>query len=362
MNPYQKLPNDAFWRTAVADCKPNEIRGMWKPKFHFSRSSKIITAGSCFAQHIGRALRAKGYHWVDSEPAPGSDELKAAYQYGTFSFRTGNIYTARMLNQWIDWALDPTSSPDLTWQGEKGYFDPFRPNIEPGGFASHEEAIASRQATLAAIRNGLKEADVLVFTLGLTECWRDAVTDLEFAVCPGTIAGEYSDKNHKFHNMSYPEILSEMTTAIEKIREINSDLKILLTVSPVPLTATASGQHVLNATSHSKAVLRAVAGELAKTVSDVDYFPSYEIITQPVFGGKFYAENRRSVLPVGVAHVMSCFFDDLQSVATEPKRSPPDEPTQDDRPKDQNDDMDIICEEELLAAFAPSESPRKTQE
>jgi hypothetical protein len=54
--------------------------------------------------------------------------------------------------------------------------------------------------------------------------------------------------------------------------------KILLTVSPVPLTATFSDQCATVANSFSKAVLRVCAHRLAANLPDVDYFPSYEMV------------------------------------------------------------------------------------
>jgi hypothetical protein len=43
----------------------------------------------------------------------------------------------------------------------------------------------------------------------------------------------------------------DLLAAIAVARAANPDLRILLTVSPVPLTATATGEHVLSANSHS---------------------------------------------------------------------------------------------------------------
>ena len=70
---------------------------------------------------------------------------------------------------------------------------------------------------------------------------------------------------------------------------------ILLTVSPVPLTATASGSHVLVSSTYSKSVLRAVAGDLCSECKHIDYFPSYEIITNPRLHSSAFANNLRSV-------------------------------------------------------------------
>jgi hypothetical protein len=92
------------------------------------------------------------------------------------------------------------------------------------------------------------------------------------------------------------------------MKKVNPQLRFILTVSPVPLTATKSGNHVAVATMASKSILRAVTEELMSHV-DVDYFPSYEIINSPIFKGTFFEPNQRSVNPYGVKFVMDNFFE-----------------------------------------------------
>jgi hypothetical protein len=41
------------------------------------------------------------------------------------------------------------------WEKDGRFYDPFRPNIEPDGFASAEEMENSRQACIRAFREGV---------------------------------------------------------------------------------------------------------------------------------------------------------------------------------------------------------------
>ncbi|WP_255835592.1 GSCFA domain-containing protein [Kordiimonas sp. SCSIO 12603] len=349
MHPYSNLPTEAFWRTAVASKNPLNIEGLWKPKFKILPDQQVLTAGSCFAQHIGKALSANGYNWHDGEIAPDfiDAETKHKYNYGIFSFRTGNIYTTSLLLQWLEWAVDPSKAPKECWKDANGrYYDPFRPNIEPNGFTSEEELIAARNATFTAIRKSLKTAKFFVFTLGLTEAWKNTEEGYFYPLCPGTLQGSFDKSKHVFVNLKYPEIHSSLVKAIELVKSINDDIKFILTVSPVPLTATAAEKHVLVSTTYSKSTLRAVAGDLADERDDVDYFPSYEIITGTPYKGMFYEPNQRSVANRGVAHVMEHFFADFD-VPNAPK-----EHAQAETQTIQNDEDDIVCEEELLDAFS----------
>lgn len=362
-HPYETLPDDRFWRTAVAERDALDISGLWKPRYEIRRRTRIVTAGSCFAQHFSKALVARRYRWLDFEPGPVglTAEQRRDYHYGTFSFRTGNIYTPRMLLQWLTWALGGAAMPDEVWEREGKFYDPFRPGVEPGGFASVEELHASRRETLAAIAAAVRGAHVLVFTMGLTEAWENKAAGYEYAVCPGTVAGTFDATAHGFVNHGFTGLMSDMTAALKLMFSANRRILVLLTVSPVPLTATASGQHVLTATSHSKSLLRAVASELVQTQKRVDYFPSYEIITHPAYRGRFFAANQRSVLPEGVDHVMMQFFRDqadafggeapLPPLASKAARAARDEPTEAEQ--ELTEAEELRCEEEILAAFAP---------
>jgi hypothetical protein len=350
-HPYENMRPEAYWKTAVAEPGAYGLSGLWTPKFAIKPNQPIVTAGSCFAQHIGNALAERGYLWTDCEAAPpflpSTDTRK--FGYGIFSFRTGNIYTPSMLLQWLELAYGAREEIREVWEEGGRYYDPLRPAIEPGGFASEDEVWAARRATYAALRRAIETAQVFVFTLGLTERWHNRETGLEYALCPGTVAGDFDPDLHVFTNSNTRATERALVRAIRFARSKNPKLKVLLTVSPVPLTATASDAHVLMATQYSKSVLRAVAGMAAAESRHIDYFPSFEIITHPIFRGMFFAPNMRSVVPEGVATVMKHFFADQVRVFGEPKATivkkklPVTSPTI---------EKEIECEEELLNAFA----------
>lgn len=355
-HPYSALPAQAYWRTGVAEPDALDITGLWRPKSAITPEDKIVTAGSCFAQHISRALREHGFGWRDFEPAPSllSDDAARRFGYGVYSFRTGNIYTAPLLRQWVRWALGKDEPDGEVWEQDGRFYDPVRPQVEPDGFGSREELVHARETTLTAVRRALRRADVFVFTLGLTEGWRNRDTGLRYATCPGTVAGQFDADVHEFVNDSYKDVHKAMTDVVRLARRANPRLRFLLTVSPVPLTATASGEHVLVSTSYSKSTLRAVAGDLARVHDNVDYFPSYEIISTPPYRARFFEPNLRSVAPEGVAHVMAQFFAGLRSVGvTAPEGRPAAHRPAPRAPEvaAADDADDVVCEDELLEYF-----------
>lgn len=351
-NPYTALPAYAYWKTAVAETQPDEIGPLWKAKFAIDRSTAIATAGSCFAQHIGSALTSAGFNWVDSEPCPAelAPEHRPTHGYGLFSFRTGNIYTARLLRQWIEWALGEATMPGEVFVEEGRFFDPYRPAIPKDGYGTLEELQAARQATLDAIGRSLTTIELLVFTLGLTESWINSA-GVAYPMCPGTVRGEFLEDRHQFHNFTGQDVLADLSRALDMLRGVNPRLRLLLTVSPVPLVATASGKHVMTATTYSKSVLRSVAGELADLRQDVDYFPSYEIIVSPAFKGRFFEPNLRSVTSDGVHFVMDHFFSCIGAADWPERGGAPAsaQPTKVPQPRASSSE---ICEEIVLETWS----------
>lgn len=349
-NLLKRFPPKSFWRPSIAQRNMLEISDLWQPKNPISKKDTVATSGSCFAQHLSRAMIKNGFNWIDAEPAPESipEEVQMRFGYGAFSFRTGNIYTTRLLRQWVEAAFEKTPLSDEIWEEDGRYYDPIRPAIEPDGFASLEECLLARQHSLLAMRQTLSTVGLFVFTLGLTESWRNRHSQFVYAACPGTLAGAFSDADHEFHNQTYPEIHADMMAVLDTIKAHNPDIKFLLTVSPVPLVATASSQHVLVSTIYSKSVLRAVAGDLSAQRDDTDYFPSYEIINSSPFRGAFFMPNQRDVSAAGVSFVMSQFFKGLgaDAVAPEIKAAPAADTDID------GEAPEVVCEEELLEAFA----------
>ncbi|MDR4306254.1 GSCFA domain-containing protein [Chelatococcus sambhunathii] len=354
-NPYSDLPEIAFWRNAVQNGDPRSPEGIYSRKFEIARDAKIATAGSCFAQHIARHLRAQGFPVIDMERAPGGFSGKAAeaFGYGLYSARYGNVYTVRQLLQLLQETKSAKETEQVVWERDGRYFDALRPGVEPDGLESPDEVMVHRQAHLKAVARMVRTMDLFIFTLGLTEAWVHRRTGVVYPTAPGVIAGRFDPDEFTFKNFTHSEILGDLQQVYRLLKRSRPELKIILTVSPVPLTATASGRHVLPATQYSKATLRSAAGEMADLHEDVDYFPSYEIITNPAARSDFFAGNLRSIAPQGVDTVMRTFSSahvpEEASTIAAPPLSAESEPKRAPKPRDEDD---VICEEMLLDAFA----------
>jgi hypothetical protein len=307
---------------------------------------RIATQGSCFAQHIGHELVRRRYAWFEAEPPLPAvpEEVNRLYNYGLFTYRTGNIYTTRLLRQWLAWASGDADPPDEAWCEGAGFVDPFRPRIEPEPHPDATGVAQARRRTLSRMGETLGSLDLFVFTLGLTEAWEDRETGAVYPMCPGTAGGRFDPQRHVFVNYRFREVLEDLEAAVDLLKRHNGQMKVLLTVSPVPLVATASGRHVLEANGRSKSVLRAVAAELAEQRADVDYFPSYELLREPPFGNRFYADNMRTVTGEGVSFVMRHFFEAHEG--PDGRQDPTGEADRPHAPPVGDDEL--VCEEILL--------------
>jgi GSCFA family len=251
----------------------------------------------------------------DGEGHPiGGAEVAALFNYGVFSARYGNLYTSRQLVQLFDRAYSRLLPHDDIWCENGRFVDPYRPAVEPGGYSSEREYRNDRERHFAAVRTMFEGLDYFVFTLGLTESWENRHDGTAYPLCPGTVAGQFDATEHVFRNLDVTDVVADVTGFLARLASVNSAARIILTVSPVPLAATALEQSVLVATTYSKSVLRVAADITARANAQVAYFPSYEVITGAYSRGRYYGDNLRDITKEGVDHVMRLF---LQHATTE---------------------------------------------
>ncbi len=342
-SPYANLPTESFWRPAVADRHYLDFEQVAVGPF-FRPDDRIATAGSCFAQHIGYRLRERGLGFLDLERATAGFKPDQAnrHGFGQFSCRFGNIYTVRQLLQVTQEALGLRKPVDGIWTRNSRFYDAMRPGVDPVGHATAEDVIALRTQHLGRVRQLFRRMSLFVFTLGLTEAWESLEDGTVYPTAPGTIAGSFEENKYGFRNFRYIQILEDFEEFWELLRGINPGARMVLTVSPVPLTATASGEHVLVATTQSKATLRALAGDLASWERDISYFPSYELISSHPMRAAFFNPDLRTVNKAGVDYVMSHFFQSGNHES-------PDAGTSSIQV---DDGLDLICDDQLLDQFA----------
>ena len=317
MHPYKAMPDRRFWSRAVSKGF-NAAQIATLPVPLLKAGQKVMSAGSCFAATLVPYLEKGGFQYLrthirhpDFQTAPPEN-----YSYDTFSSAYGNVYTAKHLVQLTRRCLGKFSPQEDRWHVGEAVIDPFRPGLRYFARSDREFDLLTRQY-LDSVHSAFRSCEVFIFTIGLTEAWRSKLDDAVFPACPGTIAGTFDAAKHEFVNFTVAEVTHDLKSFVEELRQINPDVRIIFTVSPVPLVATASGHHVLAANAYSKSVLRVAVEHTVAENENSFYFPAYEIVTGPQAPKSFFEPDMRSVSPQAVESVMTAFLSYCEGVNCE---------------------------------------------
>lgn len=246
-----------------------------KPSFTISPDDKIMTIGSCFAREIEKALAAHGFDLPTTALALPAEERASATANDIL-----NKYTVHSMANEIEWAFEGMNgAPEdlFVTAGQGLWHDPHLiANMDP---VTLERAIERRNQVLDIMRR-LPECRIVVITLGLGEAWYDTKLGIYLNVMPPQTALAAEPERFRLDVMSYDEISAGIERFLGLVKRYgHPDHKVIMTVSPVPFKATFSGGDSISANAYSKAVQRAAAQSAVQRHDNVDYFPSYEIVT-----------------------------------------------------------------------------------
>lgn len=183
----------------------------------FRESDRFYTQGSCFAEHIHHALVARGYS-----------------------------------SYWHKWIEDINS---------------------PLALAAIVDSLRDGYAEIEAIR----ASNVAIITTGVAPCWFRK--DNNAFVLANGLNLKKMDQYYQ-RTLTVQESCDFLLSALSKYKRLNPAIKLVLTLSPVPLARTFEFHSAIVADTVSKSVLRAAIHEaVQKRPDDIFYFPSYEIVT-----------------------------------------------------------------------------------
>jgi len=169
-----------------------------------------------------------------------------------------------------------------------------------------------RRQQIYAVFQEAFSADSVMMTPGLVEAWRDMETGLWIQ---GPASRHVLSRPDRFRLevVGYDQALADLLQSIDLVREHNPAAKIVVTVSPVPLTQTFTGRDVRIANGYSKAVLRAACDAAAAARDRVDYFPSFESVTLSAPGLVWDSDRvhvRQAFIGKIVRHFAELYIDD----------------------------------------------------
>jgi len=275
------------------------------PKFKFSPDDKFYAIGSCFARGIENALA--GRKVIVESAAPEFAKLQPAKKELSGLGFLNKYNTYSILNE-LRWALDPNAvfpRDSIVQLNRTTWYDPHtNPTLEFVGF----EETLERRALMQTVTNRIKDCRAVIVTLGLAEVWRDIKADVFVNRTPIPSLIKSDPDRYEFQLSSFAQNWANLEMIHRLLMTYgHSDVHIIVTVSPVPLMNTFSTMDIVVANSWAKSLLRAVSQEWAAVHSNVDYFPSYEIV-QNSDRGEMWEDDLRHVKGPGVQHIMDLFL------------------------------------------------------
>jgi len=198
-----------------------------------------LTLGSCFARNLASALVELGF------PAT--------------NFSIGEVVNSTYANRYfLDWVADD------------------------GDTDANDEVLEQIAVAVSAERNSAKEAlrnaNVIVYTLGVAPCFFDR--DERFFLASGRklglakLASEYN-----FRTTTVAENVNNIERIIARLRQFNPNAIIVFSVSPVPLSVSFEFNSPIVADCLSKSTLRVSIEEVMRNGHHgILYWPSFEIV------------------------------------------------------------------------------------
>ena len=281
----------------------NAIFPNFTPKFKLFPGEKIFTIGSCFARNIETALLNTGFDVPVKNFKINDGEMPKNISPTDIL----NEYNPGTILQRIELLVNQTDTNlKAVEMSEDGKYTDLLLHIysEPVFI----DRLKERREEIRSLYNEILSSQPIVITLGLVECWFDSIDGCYLNKAPSKKNMDISPDRYSLHRMDSQDVLTRLTRAIELINSLDKK-KIIITVSPIPLEATFTDQPAVMANSYSKAVLRIVSEQLRSSFDNVDYFPSYEIVSS---GGvfNFYDDNTHitpEIVPNIIKHMLKIY-------------------------------------------------------
>ncbi len=248
-----------------------------RPKFAaaFSGGRTVFTIGSCFARNIEEALEGRDV------VLPTRDFRVPAEEWPYRPNGLLNEFTPGTIAQRIRFALEDRAFSDATLVANGELWADLL--VIGGADVSHARAL-ERRAEMAAVYTRLASADLVIITLGYVEAWFDTLSGLFLNRMPPQRVAEREPGRFVLKRLDVEESMALLQPALFALAD--RGIRVILTVSPVPLSVTFTAMDCVTANEFSKAVLRVCADRLSRH-PNIDYFPSYEIVRScgmPAYG------------------------------------------------------------------------------
>jgi GSCFA family len=240
------------------------------PKFTLAEDDVFFCIGSCFARNIEEHLLYRGI--AVASRAIAFDNRDGRPNSNVNKFTTGSI-----LNE-LRWSLAGEPFPSGSIVEDDGAWRDLQ--LSPGAAAMPLAQARARRTMVGDYFASIRRATVVIITLGLVEAWYDSEASVVLNVAPSLWMTRKFPGRFSLRVTGYAENLAALHAIYELLaRHGAPDLRIVVTVSPVPMGQTFTGQDVIVANTYAKSTLRAAAEDSARGYAAVQYYPSFDTVT-----------------------------------------------------------------------------------
>lgn len=254
-----------------------------KPPFSINSDSSIYLIGSCFSEHIQKAL-TKNLFNVSSSPY--------GIEYNPISMAQG---LSRILNQkeFLAEEVINTSSGYSTWFHHSKF-----------NHSNSQELLVQINKSLKTSLDEIKKCNFMCITLGTAFYYSLSDSQLPVNNC-------HKMPSQLFNRRAATliEISDELGACLENIKNINPNIKFIFTLSPVKHLRDDPTEN-----SYSKAICRCAIEDLvARFKENSFYFPAYEILQDELRDYRYYDSNMTHPSQEAIQFIISKFFESILS-------------------------------------------------
>ncbi len=223
-------------------------------------ADKVLTIGSCFAEVTGSRLQEGGFQ-VLSNP------------YGAL-YNPASVFNA------LSWAMDehPIQVHDLVEVQSVWRHFHFHSDCAE---LSKEALIDKLTKIQRQVKKQILESKLLIITLGTAFVYYRKSDQQLVGNCHKIPAKAFDRKM-----LTIAQITSEFGKLLPKIKNLQPDIQILFSVSPVRHLKDGAVQN-----SNSKAILKLAVDEIVSQHSCCEYFPAFEIMMDELRDYRYYADD-----------------------------------------------------------------------
>lgn len=229
-------------------------------KYKISYQTPVLFMGSCFTENIGNKMQT----------------LKFPAIVNPF----GVLYNPASVRKGLEILIDQKAFTP----GDIGFFNEQWFSFYHDTEFSHPEqqkCLDKINGSIKLAASHLRKSKYLIITFGTAWVYKYLQSDKIVSNCHKIPAKEFERIK-----LGVEDIFVEWAKLINRLNELNKNLKIIFTVSPVRHWKDGAVQNQL-----SKSTLILAIHQLIKIFKNVEYFPSYEIMMDDLRDYRFYAND-----------------------------------------------------------------------